>query len=113
MTKEQALQKIKELEAFVASIPEKTKNDELWEIIETSINKTSSDYKHYWVKDGSEGICVKDDSITIYLPSANTTWYFDTMGLAKNICKTNKFHIYPIGNQIVQNQLTLAVWKKS
>ena len=108
MTKEQALQKIKELEAFVSSIKE---NDDLWEIVQTAINQTSSFYKNYWV--GSEGICVKDDSITIYLPSANTEWYFDTMELAKNICKTNKFSIYPIGNQIVQNQLTLAVWKKS
>ena len=110
MTKEQALQKIKELEAFVSSIEE---NADLWEIVQTAINQTSSFYKHYWVGDGSEGICVKKDSITIYLPSANTEWYFDTMELAKNICKTNKFSIYPIGNQIVQNQLTLAVWKKS
>lgn len=110
MTKEQALQKIKELEAFVSSIEE---NADLWEIVQTAINQTSSFYKHYWVRDGSEGICVKKDSITIYLPSANTEWYFDVMNLAQNICKTNKFNIYPIGNQIVQNQLTLAVWEKS
>jgi len=110
MTKEQALQKIKELEAFVSSIEE---NADLWKIVQTAINQTSSIYRHYWVRDGSEGICVKDDSITIYLPSSNTEWYFDVMELSKNICKTNKFIIYPIGNQIVQNQLTLAVWKKS
>jgi len=110
MTKEQALQKIKELEAFVSSIEE---NADLWEIVQTAINQTSSIYKHYWVSDGSEGICVKENSITIYLPSANTEWYFDVMNLAQNICKTNKFKIYPVGTKVVQNQLTLSVWKKS
>lgn len=110
MTKEQALQKIKELEAFVSSIEE---NADLWEIVQTAINQTSSFYKRYWVRDGSEGICVKKDSITIYLPSANTEWYFDVMNLAQNICKTNKFSIYPIGKNNQPNTLVLTVQKKS
>ena len=110
MTKEQALQKIKELEAFVSSIEE---NADLWEIVQTAINQTSSFYKHYWVRDGSEGICVKDDSITIYLPSANTEWYFDVMKLSEQICKIEKWNIYPIGNNDQPNKLILSVWKKS
>lgn len=113
MTKEQVLQKIKELEAYVASIPEKTESEEdkLWEKIQILINSFNYKYKVYLKRDGENGICVGHDSISIYLPNANTDWFFDVMDLAQKICNIEGYSIYPIGN-ITRNMLTLNVTKE-
>lgn len=117
MTKEQALQQIKELEAYIASIPVHTEEDELWEKIEILINNSNSSYKCYWKRifegDVDLGISVTKNAITIYLPSANTEWFFDVMTLGKQICEFEGWNIYPNGNNDQLNQLVLTVWKKS
>ena len=101
MTKQQALQQIKELEAYIASIPVHTEEDELWEKIQPLINNSNSSYKNFWKRsfegDVELGISVTKNAITIYLPSANTEWFFDVMSLAQEICKIERWEIYPNG----------------
>lgn len=123
MTKQQALQQIKELEAYIASeayiapIPVHTEEDELWEKIEILINNSNSSYKNYWKRSFEEhvelGISVTKNAITIYLPSANTEWFFDVMSLAQEICKIKGWNIYPVGKNNEPNKLILSVQKKS
>lgn len=123
MTKQQALQQIKELEAYIASeayiapIPVHTEEDELWEKIEILINNSNSFYKNFWKRsfegDVELGISVTKNAITIYLPSANTEWFFDVMSLTQEICKIERWEIYPNGKNNQPNTLVLTVQKKS
>lgn len=107
MTKNEALEKIKELQEYVNSIPEKSPKTQL----EEEIQKIFSSYNSTYIRNVQFESKIEDEYIYFELPSANKDWFFLIMDIAKKICAIKGYSIYPSGN--IQKQVLKLVWTKN
>lgn len=106
MTKEEALQKIQELQEYIENLPVKSNKEELIEQVELIFSSGNYKYNDYIKGD----LNINERFISFKFPDSNTEWFFEIIKIAEKICKIRSFNIYPYGN--IENNIFKLVWRK-